>query len=561
MAVTTSKITASYEDPDNPGQTGPVADLAEIGGATAALAAKAEASSLRRLDQLTEDISLHPHTGWQDSTTIALTVQPIATFSVDPTAVVGYTYQNAVTVAEAGTYIIILRLPVGTAVNTARIARTGGASTDPLHGVFHGGAVTQGGFSYVFMAGSIDLAASEVLTAQEVGTEYTTEYGGTVTRLDEHEALPHAHQDSPQRVEHLGLSAPAGRQVYLTVAARHPATEHIFSVPLSGLGNRNTGASVVDLSGVTVGGTAGPTAASDVSSYPGVFNAARLAAVWHHLVEPSIRLAVLASIGTPTQLHITGGGVDHRFDLEANGGTPTVGGRQYRLMRTIPLPGLATLRVLEDLHLNRDRPLVFSLAYGTSFLTATGTLDAGTTQPVGYHESQGGGVWRPRARGVIEELVAVLATATDDQKFALASALHAVPEVLYTDATAVTPDDQAWRNLTLSRALTAADDNRLLTFRFWNAEVEAEVYCPVRRWRTITPQNPNGRAVRERAVALVVHSGDADNVDEGRASALLLGRPINQGTDRILIGSQAFGDAAQNSWKAHQLEISLRSLI
>ena len=380
-------------------------------------------------------------------------------------------------------------------------------------------------------------------------------------RLTEHAALPYAHQDSPQRVEHLGLNAPAGRQVYLTVAAGHPATEHIFSVPLSDLGSRNTGASVVDLSGVTVAGAAGPTAASVVTAYPGVFNVARIAAIWHQRTEPSIRLAVLASIGTPTQLHIDGGGVDHRFALEADGGTPTVGGRQYRLMRTVPIAGISELRTLEDLHLNRNRPLVFSLAYGATFLSATGTLDAGTSQPVGYYESQGGGVWRPRARGVIEELVAALATATDAQKYALASALHAGPEVLYTDASNVTPTERTWRNLTMSRALTAADDNRLLTFRLWNAEVEAEVYCPVRRWRTITPQNPSGRTVRERAVALVVHSGDADNVDEGKVAVLLLGRPVNQGTDRILVASSAFGNEQQGAWKEHRLEISLRSLI
>lgn len=235
-------------------------------------------------------------------------------------------------------------------------------------------------------AHGLDLSAGTTVQTEQHGVETHTAYRG---ELPEHVADPGAHQDSPRRVSHLAVDAPAGRIVYLDTAIRHPPSEHIFSVPMRVLGtdtggsSRFVGAAVVGLSGASA---SAPPVSSDLTGYPAVMNAARVAAIWQRGYNQNVYIAVANTI-TPTALHIAGAGQDYHVTL-AQESAPVVGGTTYRIML-----GRADSGVLEAMREAMEN-LRFSVAAGTDFLEADGTLDAGTALPVGRYESRGSGVWR-----------------------------------------------------------------------------------------------------------------------------------------------------------------------
>ena len=151
-------------------------------------------SRIVRLDQLTTDIELVPHSGWVNVTDIVIagmSLAPLAAFTTDADVVAALQYRTSVTALSAGRYVPIMRIPKGNNINSYRLARTG-SSTDPIHGVFHGGGFTRGAYDYVFYAGSLELEANDSLQVQSVGTTYTTLYHGSIPGLNAaiHEALP-----------------------------------------------------------------------------------------------------------------------------------------------------------------------------------------------------------------------------------------------------------------------------------------------------------------------------------------------------------------------------------
>lgn len=359
---------------------------------------------ISRLEHLTQDLRIRNMDGWADippneaddfgifildsDTGIDLSLLPTYMYAVTQTVGAG----------NGGMKWILVRLRINHPVTGIRVRRTN--DSDVEQEVFSGlwsktanthgfvSELTQEGYAYYAWSSYPDLDAGDVVTIQRNGQIEHTEYLGDSAELDRHEANPGAHQDSPRRVSHLAIDAPVGRQVYLTRVIRHPGTEHIFSVPVAALANANhasrilIGASRIDLSG-----QGGPPAATDVSRYPGVFDASRLAAIWQVGYETIIRVAVAASIGTPTALHIDGYGEDFRVALTEES-EQIISGVTYKFMI-----GPGRRRVM-NLFLTNADDLKFSLAYGNDYLEGDGSIDAGREVPVGKYESQGSGVWR-----------------------------------------------------------------------------------------------------------------------------------------------------------------------
>ena len=95
--------------------------------------------------------------------------------------------------------------------------------------------------------------------------------------------------DTPLRVSMLSLTAPTGRTAYLIEDIVHPRTQHIYNVPISYLAaegasarNQVYGASIINLSAVTIDGHPGPQLVSDTTGYPSVFGGDRIAAIWQN---------------------------------------------------------------------------------------------------------------------------------------------------------------------------------------------------------------------------------------------------------------------------------------
>ena len=364
---------------------------------------------LTRLEQLTSGLSLKTHTGWGDVANAAagaVAAVPLDAFSADPASVALYPFAVREVIPGDATYAVVLRFPSGNNVNAYRLARTG-SGTDPLHGVFHGGSFSGGGFDYYFMAGSIELDAGDTLQVQSVqDVPDHTVFGDEVTKLNEHAAEPYAHQDSPVRVDHLGINDPVGRQVYLTREIHHPGTEHIFSfnVGLLTPNLRNAlgveapgfaGVSVIDLSG-----NDGPVATADTSALPAVLNATRIAAIFENQHAPFLTVVVnkALSADAPTHLNIAYG--DHapehtsqRIALTQHGADIVVGGQTYRVMRA---GGGALTSYFDNSRASRpphDPTVWFSLEYPDGFIEADGSLDTGTTEGIGHYECTAPGVW------------------------------------------------------------------------------------------------------------------------------------------------------------------------
>ena len=230
------------------------------------------------------------------------------------------------------------------------------------------------------------------------------------SELADHEADPSAHQDSPRRQATLGIDAPVGRRVYLTAAATHPQTEHIYSVALGDLGPQNAqsqdrfvGASVLDFSAAPVNG---PEATSDTSGLPAIMDAQRVAGIWQDDLarDDEITLAVAAagalSSVAPTHLHISGF-QDIRAPLTQVGNNATVGGTAYRIMRTTSGGLVGQLAAL----VGNSAPLAFSLQYATGYLDDDGTIDTGIDHAVGEYVSLGGGRWKATAGRVVQAAV------------------------------------------------------------------------------------------------------------------------------------------------------------
>ena len=518
MAITTSKIRAGYEDPDNPGQLGPVADIDEIDGGPVELiysiepgyivtpsltgryilnlihlpydfdstinrmkiviqgqlvhdvtthpfttgkiafdiddteaqnilvalggvptvsvsgeirfqfgngviitetftlpvrAASHDSSSggatardhqrLDQLEQKTEDITYVSHDGWEDASAsrAALFIVP-STYSLNINNITLLTWAASFEIttasALAGSVWVLLRVETGRSINGVRVVQTAADGTvkNTQHGIFTS-ELNQGGFSYYAAQTYSTAAVDDVFTAQIAGQEQHLTWTGDVAELERHELDHYAHQDSPIRVTHLGINAPRGREVYLTQIIKHPQSERIHAFPprfLSGAAQNGLfGASVIDLTGNN-----GPPVSSNISGYPAVINAQRVAAIWQSFNEQEIRLAVRANIGTPTILHM--GGLpertsSHTWPLVADGGTPTIGGVQYRLMRT---DGARQQHAFRDEASETPPSLTFSLGYNVAedldYLAGDGTLVAGMTQDIGLYQAEGNGGWR-----------------------------------------------------------------------------------------------------------------------------------------------------------------------
>lgn len=389
-----------------------------------------------------------------------------------------------------------------------------------------------------------------------------------IASLHDHASDPGAHQDSPRRVARLGIEAPVGRRVYLTETIRHPQMERIFSVDVGRLAPNNlagigqfVGAAVVDFSA-----HGGPVATADPSGLPAVMNAARIAGVWQHDATDSFVTFAVASAGdlaaaAPTHVHIASGGVDQRIVLGQQGALVSIGGIDYRIMRTT---GFALARFLSGVDDNANL-LRFSMEFPSGYLVGDGTIDDGIEHTVGEYESIGGGQWRSRGSGIIARLVAELADANDADKFALVSALHATPEVLYTEGVASVKSRDMWLNIQLSRALTVADNNKLLAIRFVNARKAAEAQMLVRRFLALTPMDATDDQFDERAEALPLFDGrfrGTLDFTQGEIEPLFVGRPteVPLTTRRIILGSNGFGSNNQQNWGACQVTIELRSL-
>ena len=377
---------------------------------------------ITRLEQLASDLSLRTHEGWGNVTSAdsgAVAAVLLANFSIDQDTVVAFDYVTEAVIPADGSYGLVLRVPAGNNVNSYQLSRTG-SSTDPLHGVFHGGSFTRGGFDYYFLAGSVALSQNDRLQVQSVQNLLDhTVYGGEVTKLDEHAAEPYAHQDNPPRVDHLDINAPVGREVYLTELIHHPGTEHIFNFDLGLLGpNRPdalgvqrpsfVGASLLDFSG-----EGGPVATADTSGLPAVFNAARIAGIFESTRETFFTVAVNKAISADAPTHINIGYLDPmhpddqprtglRVALTQHGADIVKGGNTYRLMRS-------TGSALADYYRNRTAhgttpTLYFSLEYPDGFIEVDGSLDTGSVQLEGVYEHVGGGVWETRGTAIAREI-------------------------------------------------------------------------------------------------------------------------------------------------------------
>ena len=161
------------------------------------------------------------------------------------------------------------------------------------------------------------------------------------------------------------------------------------------------GASIVDLSS---GG--GPVRAGDVSGYPGVMNANRVAAIWQEEGQGTIRVTVRGDIGTPTRFHVGGlpdAAGEHTWALVQDV-TRTVGGVEYRFMYAEGAVVPAELQAMAF----AGSALRFSLGYGDpnllSYLAADGSLVAGSVQSVGAYTSNGDGTWTPSIDAIADEL-------------------------------------------------------------------------------------------------------------------------------------------------------------
>ena len=354
------------------------------------------------LEEVTDELALEDHEIWNDETTLS----QYAIFAIPSpvsgltTNLPGYAWASTVTIPSNGNYIIGLRLATGRSPNWVRVVRNddGGTQQEIYRGGFHYAGLEQGGFVYYIRTADA-MMEDDVLTLQRGIVDAHTRYAGEVTKLDEHEALPSAHQDSPRRETSLSVGAPIGRVVYLTETINHPNVDHIFNVGLEGLANNNDGASVIDLSGETFDGVGGPDVADDVSGYPAVINAARIGALWQNKggnVVNRIYVAVNQALGTPTHLHVSGVNndlrsfIDRTLELEAQRvDTITVGAVQYRIMRTTVGAGALFDNIIQ----NTGDSLNFSLRYSGGYLKADGTIDTGIDYTPGQYRSLGSGQW------------------------------------------------------------------------------------------------------------------------------------------------------------------------
>lgn len=517
------------------------------------------------LEAVTQELVLHDHELWNDATSVATYAlvavpSPVSNLS---SALPGYAWALTATIPSAGNFIVALRVRAGQSTNELRVVRDNSAGVEQAvyRAGFHYAGLSQGGFDYYIRIADA-MAVNDVLTLQVATADAHTEYQGEVRKLDQHAELTYVHQDSPARVTSLPVGAPIGRQVYLTEAVTHPSTETIFSVPLAYLANDFYGATVADFSSI-----GGPGAALDQSVYPAIMSVQRISGIWQPAIIPSrtgirfpIFIAVRGSLGTPTHIHLSGHGIDARFALTA-ASTPTitVGGIVNRVMMTPPQGEL-----FYDIFRN-DNPVDFSLEYAAGFLDDDATIDTGVDHAVGYYEAIAGGQWRTRAQSLIAQLVAELGNASDADKFALASALHATPEVLYTEAVASVKSRNTWLNIQLSRELTTADNNKVLVIRFWNVRRQAEARMPVYQFRGLTPMSAADDEFDERAEALPLYDGSfqaARTFKQGVIDPLFISRPIEDPPTyrRILLGTGGFGTNNENNWGRSQLQIELRSL-
>ena len=399
---------------------------------------------LTRLEQLTSGLSLREHEGWADVTDAAsgaVALVPVAAFSTEQADVVALTYAVRAVAPANGGYAVVMRVPSGNNINAYRLNPTG-SLTDPLHGVFNGGSFASGGNDYYFMAGSVTLDQNDALQVQSVQNvvDYTV-YGDEVTKLTEHEEQPFAHQDSPVRVDTLGINAPGGREVYLTKTVHHPGNEHVFSTVLGRLGPNNAagrppfvGVSVVDFSSNN-----GPVATADTSAFPAVLNAARIAGIFEDEGDETFfTVAVNKALSTdaPTHLNVDYGllappeHTAHRIALTQHGADVVIGGQTYRMMRT---PGALLVIYLNNMVRSsppQDPTFYFSLEYPDGFLKADGTIDRGTEQVAGHYESQGNGVWKSRAA-----IIADAIRATDPQASYAAYRIRTAQALPYPDET------------------------------------------------------------------------------------------------------------------------------
>ena len=554
-----------------------VAGRHDAGGSDAPHTAE-DNKRLTRLEQLTSDIKLRTHEGWgevTDARSGAVTIRALDSFSADPATVAAYNYLPSFPTAADGTYVVILRIPSGNAVNSYQVRRTGSVLQE-LHGVFHGGSVSGGGYDYYFMAGSIELATGDTLTVQSIQNVFDhTEYDGEVEKLDEHAAQTYAHKDSPVRVDHLGIAAPAGRRAYLTAEIHHPGSQHLFSADLGLLAPNNlrgnpqfAGVSVADFSG-----DGGAAATADTSAFPGVLNAARIAGIFERQGDAFFTVAVNKAINAAAPTHIN---ISYRADLvdpqhesryalAQHGADVVIGGQTYRLMRTAGTPGLYNF-LQSRLGHGESPTLYFAVEYPAGYLKVDGTLDRGTTQPVGEYESLGAGRWRSRGESIIARLVAELGEATTDDRIALWRAFDVPAEVLYRDAVARQYTKNRWTVITLAREITADDSGRYLMFRLWNAEADSEVFLPVRNFLGIVPQAAGGSGdnINQRPVVLAISSGDTDGVGvNSLIEPFYVGRPsgVANAERSLMVGSPAFGNDANHSWRSFQMSIELRSLV
>ena len=224
------------------------------------------------------------------------------------------------------------------------------------------------------------------------------------SEFETHENNASAHQDSPRRQSFLDISAPVGREIYLTQTINHPGTEHIFVLPLGALGPSDNfiGASVIDFSG-----NSGPEATADTSGFPAVMNAARVAGIWQNNggLDNFITIAVEESIGIPTHINLGLASGHVRSALTQNGSNITVAGNDYRIMRT----DVTNLRGQLEATVNNMASFSFSLEYATGFIESDGTIDTGTDFEPNKYVSIGNGQWIPitlsRSPNILQEAV------------------------------------------------------------------------------------------------------------------------------------------------------------
>ena len=354
------------------------------------------------LEERAAELVLRDHEEWADETAVgqyAVVIVPAGT-SVTTDSLPGQSWALSDAAPSDGNYIILLRAAQGRDTNAVRIRHSGSTTALYRGGVRYLG-LEQGGFDY-YVHSSVALVSGDTLTVQRADVTAHTEYRGHVTELDDHTALPGAHQDSPRRQATLGLTAPVGRRVYLTEAITHPPAEHIFEVPLGVLGPndaggnpRFVGASVLDFSAAPVNG---PVATLDRSGLPAVLNAQRVAGIWQDDLglsqEIIIPVAVAGALSgvTPTHLHLSSAFNDIPAPLEQVGNAVVVSGTAYRIMRTTGINLRGQLGTLLENALSPS----FSLQYPAGYLTAAGAIDAGVDHVEGEYESLGPGEWIAR---------------------------------------------------------------------------------------------------------------------------------------------------------------------